>query len=89
MHIYANIPRHVIVRLPHPPRSRNSQSQETFLAPSADKQTCNFDTEWSNLHHQKAIGLSGPKMDLCGTPVNRPKNELEEFIAVLYFLPVR
>ena len=29
-----------IVRLPHP-ESRDSQGQETFLAPSADKQTCN------------------------------------------------
>ena len=32
-----------IVRLPHP-RSRDSQGQETFLAPSADKQTHNYDT---------------------------------------------
>ena len=32
-----------IVRLPHP-RSGNSQGQETFLAPSADKQTRNYDT---------------------------------------------
>ena len=32
-----------IVRLPHP-RSGDSQGQETFLAPSADKQTCNYDT---------------------------------------------
>ena len=27
------------------PRSRDSQSQETFLAPSADKPTYNYDTE--------------------------------------------
>ena len=32
-----------IVRLPHP-RSGDSQGQETFLAPSADKQTRNYDT---------------------------------------------
>ena len=32
----------VIVRLPHP-RSGDSQGQETFLAPSADKQTRNYD----------------------------------------------
>ena len=31
-----------IVRLPHP-ESRDSQGQETFLAPSADKQTHNYD----------------------------------------------
>ena len=34
----------VIVRLPHP-RSGNSQGQETFLAPFADNQTHNYDTE--------------------------------------------
>ena len=38
-----------IVRLPHP-RSGDSQDQETFLAPSADKQTRNYDTECSNHH---------------------------------------
>ena len=31
-----------IVRLPHP-RSGDSQGQETLLAPSADKQTHNYD----------------------------------------------
>ena len=34
----------VVVRLPHP-RGRDSQGQETFLAPSADKQTHNYDIE--------------------------------------------
>ena len=38
-----------IVRLPHP-RSGDSQVQETFLAPSADKQTRNHDIECSNHH---------------------------------------
>ena len=33
-----------IVRLPHP-QSGDSQGQETFLAPSADKQTRNYDIE--------------------------------------------
>ena len=33
----------VNVRLPHP-WSRHSQGQETFLAPSADKETHNYDT---------------------------------------------
>ena len=42
IHIYANLPVNVIFRLPHP-RSRDSQGQETFLAPSADKQTRNYD----------------------------------------------
>ena len=35
------------MRLPHP-QSGDSQDQETFLAPSADKKTCNYDTECSN-----------------------------------------
>ena len=36
-------------RLPHP-RSRDHQGQETFLAPPADNQTCNYNTECSNHH---------------------------------------
>ena len=36
--IYTNLPVDAIVRLPHP-WSGDSQGQETFLAPSADKQT--------------------------------------------------
>ena len=40
--IFTNLPVDVIVRLPHP-RSGDSQGQETFLAPSADKQTRNYD----------------------------------------------
>ena len=42
IYIYTNLPVDVIVRLPHP-RSGDSQGQETFLAPSADKQTRNYD----------------------------------------------
>ena len=38
-----------IIRLPHP-RSDNRQDQETFLAPSADKQNRNHNTECSNHH---------------------------------------
>ena len=34
-----------IVRLLHP-RSGANQDQETFLAPSADKETRNYDAEW-------------------------------------------
>ena len=47
--MYTNLPVNTIVRLPHP-RSRESQGQETFLAPSADNQTRNYDTKCSNHH---------------------------------------
>ena len=43
IYIHTNLPMNAIVRLPHP-QSGDSQGQETFLAPSADKQTCNYDT---------------------------------------------
>ena len=46
-YIYTNLPVSAIVRLPHP-RSGDSQGQETFLSPSADKQTRNYDIECSN-----------------------------------------
>ena len=36
LHIYAYLPVNVIVKLAHPRRG-NSQGQERFLAPSADK----------------------------------------------------
>ena len=42
--IYTNLPVDVIVRLPHP-WSGDIQGQETCLAPSADKQTRNYDIE--------------------------------------------
>ena len=51
--MYTNLPVNAIVRLPHPRRG-DSQSQETFLAPPADKQTGNYDTECSN-HHPSHI----------------------------------
>ena len=41
---FTNLRVDVIVRLPHP-RTGDSQGQETFLAPSADKQTHNYDIE--------------------------------------------
>ena len=47
MYIYIYI--YVKVRLPHL-RSKDSQGQETFSAPSADYQTRNYDTECSNHH---------------------------------------
>ena len=63
--IYTNLPVNVIVRLPHP-RSGDSQGQETFLAPSADNQTRNYDIECSNHHPSlstlKPKGLSRSKM---------------------------
>ena len=40
-HARGNSTRNVVVR-PFYPRSRDSQGQETVLAPSADKQTCNY-----------------------------------------------
>ena len=43
MYICTNLLVSDIVRLLHP-RSGNSQDQKTFLVPSADKQTRNYDT---------------------------------------------
>ena len=56
--IYTNLPVDAIVRLPHP-WSRDSQGQETFLAPSADKQARNYDTECSN--HHPSLSSRRPK----------------------------
>ena len=53
--IYTNLPVNAIVRLPHS-RSGDNQGQETFLAPSADKQTHNYDIECSN-HHSSLSNL--------------------------------
>ena len=49
IYIYTNLAVDVIVRLSHP-RSGDSRGQETFLAPTADKQTRNYDIEYSNHH---------------------------------------
>ena len=49
IYIYANLPVNVVVKLSHP-QSGDSQGQKTFLAPSANKQTHNYDTECSNHH---------------------------------------
>ena len=56
IYISTNFPVSDIVELPHP-RSGESQCQETFLVPSADKQTHNHDTESSN-HHQSLSTLN-------------------------------
>ena len=59
--IHRNLPMDVIVRLTHP-RSGDSQYQKTFLAPSADKQTCNYDIECSN-HHPSISNLRPKWLD--------------------------
>ena len=47
IYIHTTLLVNAIVRLPHP-RSGDSKGQETFLAPSTDKETRNYDTECSN-----------------------------------------
>ena len=69
----------VTVRLPHP-QSRDSQGQETFLAPSADKQTCNFYIECSNHHAYLSTlspkGLSSSKIKWQSIYTNLPVNSI-------------
>ena len=48
IYIYTNLPVKVIVGGLLHPWCGNSQDQETLLAPSADNQTRNFDTECSS-----------------------------------------
>ena len=63
--LYTNLPVDVIVRIPHL-RIENSQGHKTFLAPSADKQTRNYDIECSKHHpslsNLRPNGLSRSKM---------------------------
>ena len=47
IYVYIFVYIYAIVRLPYP-WSGDIQGQEKFLAPSADKQTLNYDTECSN-----------------------------------------
>ena len=47
-------------RLSHP-WSEDTQDQETLLAPSADKETGNYDTECSN-HHPSLLTLSSKRL---------------------------
>ena len=49
MYIYTNLVINTVVRLPHP-WIVDSQGQKMFLAPSADKQTRNYNVECSNHH---------------------------------------
>ena len=73
--IHTNIPVHVIVRLPHP-RSGYSENQETFLALSADKQTLNYDRDFSNYHPSLSTlmgkGLRRSKMKWWAMYTNIP-----------------
>ena len=65
--IYTKINRHIKiiykVRLPNP-WSGDSQGQETFLAPSADTQIRNYDTECSN-HHRSLSTLKSKELSCC------------------------
>ena len=56
--LYTNLPVDVIVRLPHP-RKGDSQNQETVLARSVEKPTCNYDIECSN--HYPSLSTPSPK----------------------------
>ena len=73
--IYTNFQVDVIVRLSHP-RTGKSQGQETFLAPSADKQTRDYDIECSNRHLSLSTlrpkGLSRSKMKWWAIHANLP-----------------
>ena len=49
IYIYTNLSVNAIVRQAHP-RSGDSQGKKTFVTPSADKQSRNYDIECSNHH---------------------------------------
>ena len=61
-YIFGNLPRHAIVRLPHP-RTSDSLGQETFLTPFADKETHNYDTKCSIQYPSQSPKLTG--IDQC------------------------
>ena len=73
--IYTNLAMDVIVRLSHP-RSGDIQNQETFLEPSAEKPTRNYDIECSNHHpslpNLRPKGLSCSKMKWLPIYTNLP-----------------
>ena len=56
--IYTNLPVNAIVRLPHL-QSRDRQDQKTFLAPSADKQSPNYDRVLKTLSLPININVKG------------------------------
>ena len=73
--IHTNLPVDVIVRLPHP-WSGDSQGQERFWPPSAEKQTRNYDIECSNHHpllsNVRLKELSRSKMKWWAIHTNLP-----------------
>ena len=77
VYIYTKLAVNAIVRLPHP-RSGDSLSKETPQAPSADKQTRNYDIECSNHHLSPSTlrpkGLSCSKMKWWVINTNLPVN---------------
>ena len=74
-----NLPVNAIVRLLHL-RSGDSQGQETFLAPSTDKQICKSDRECSNHHPSLSTlsskGFSHSKMKWSAIYKNLPANAI-------------
>ena len=79
IYIYANVLVNVIVRLAHP-WSGDSQGQETFLPPSPDKQTRNYDIECSNhnpfISTLRSKELSRSKMQWWAMYTNLPVNAI-------------
>ena len=72
VYIYINLPVNVIVRPPHP-RSGDRKVQETFSAPSVNRQTRNYDTECLNHHPSlRSKGLSYNKMKWWAKYTNLP-----------------
>ena len=73
--IYTNLSLDAIVRLPHR-GSRDSHGQETFLAPSADKQTRTYDigcpNRYPSLSNLRPKGLSRSKMKWWAICTNLP-----------------
>ena len=73
--IHTNLPVDVIIRLPHP-RSGEGHCQKTFLAPSGEKETRNYDIECSNHHPSLSTlrpkGLSCSKMKWWAICTNLP-----------------
>ena len=73
--LYTNLPMDVIVRLPHR-WSGDSQGQEMFLVPSADKKTHNYEIECSNHHPSLSTlrpnGLNRSKMKWWAIHTNIP-----------------
>ena len=65
-----------IVRLPHP-QSGDSQGQGTFLAPSADKQTSNYDTRLLKPPYLPSLSIN-PKVK--GIELQQDEMVSQEFV---------